>query len=72
MKTKKITYDPTHYVRTRMASTVYGDEDEKIRKHKVVAKSNGKVKVVTYSPVNYYGKQKKTKTVTKNGKTRTW
>lgn len=66
MKTKVITYDPTNYKKTRMTSTVYGRNDQKIRSSKTVTKSNGKTKVVTYGPVDYYGRQTKTKVKTKN------
>ena len=72
MKTKVITYDPNHYKKTRMTGVVYGGKKEKIRTSKTVTKSNGKVKTVTYGPIDYYGKQTKTKTVTKNGRTRNW
>lgn len=71
-KQKTITYDPTNFAGTLMAGTVYRKGDQKIRKSKTVTKSNGKVKTVTYGPMNYYGKQTKTKLVTKNGKTRTY
>ena len=56
-----------------MAGVVYGKVDQKIRESKVVTKTNGKKKIVNYSPVDYYGKQTKTKVVTKPGrKTRTY
>lgn len=71
MKTKKIIFDPKNYKKTPMTTVVYGDNDQKIRKTKTVTKSNGKVKKVEYGPVDHYANQTKTKTVTKNGKTRT-
>lgn len=52
-----------------MAGVVYGKKDKKIRTSKTVIKSNGKVKTVTYGPVDYYGKQTKTKVKTKRGLT---
>lgn len=70
MKTKQILRNPNHYQNTRMTGVVYGRGDQKIRTNKIVGKSNGKVKIVTYSPVDYYGKQKKTKVVIKRGKVR--
>lgn len=38
-----------------------------IKTGKTIIKSNGKVKSVTYGPVNNYGKQTKTKVKTKGG-----
>jgi len=58
---KTITYDPTNY-QGGMATNVYGDNKHKIRKQKVVETARKK-KIVDYGPVNYYGKQKKTKTI---------
>jgi hypothetical protein len=70
MRTKKITYNPHHY-KSGMASVVYGDGTHKIRQQKVVIRTTPKgtmTKVVDYSPINYYGKQNKTKTKTKSWK----
>jgi len=63
-RTKKITYDPTNYEKNRMTSVIYGDDKHKIKKQKVVETAYKK-KIVDYGPVNYYGKQKKTKTIIK-------
>lgn len=60
-RTKKITYDPTNYVKG-IAENVYGDNQHKIKKQKIV-ETPRKTKIVDYGPVNYYGKQTKTKTI---------
>lgn len=55
--------DPNHYENTRMADVVYGGKNILIKKKKTVVtstKNKTKNKVVNYSPVNYYGKQKRT------------
>ena len=63
-RTKTVTHDPSNYEKNRMTSTVYGDNKHKIKKQKVIETAYKK-KVVDYGPINYYGKQKKTKTITR-------
>lgn len=61
--------DPTNYKKTPLTTTIYGKNDQKIKKSKTVVTELGdkkKVKTIDYGPVNYYGKQ--TRTVKKLGK----
>lgn len=63
MRTKKIIYDSKNYDKSTMAGVIYGKNDQKIKKTKVITKTKPKkikIKTVEYGPVNYYGKQKKT------------
>lgn len=65
---KDTQYDPKNYKKTRMTDAIYGNEDQNIKKIKTVTIETPKMKrtkTVNYSPINYYGKQTKTKTVTK-------
>lgn len=69
-KTIEKTFDPDHYAKGTMASSVYGDEEYKIKKRKKVTKYDRKgnikkIKEIEYSPISYYGKQTKTKKVTR-------
>lgn len=63
------TYDPQNYVKKGvMTGVVYGDGANKIKKQKVVTINTPRktvTKTTNYGPVNYYGKQVKTKTKTK-------
>lgn len=62
MRKKTIIYDPTNFSRKGvMAGTVYGKGNYKIRKTKIIEKGGKVVKKVDYGPVNYLGKQTKTK-----------
>jgi hypothetical protein len=60
------TFDPQNYSKKGiMAGVVYGDGTHKIKKQKVVTVTTPrktKVKTVDYGPIDYYGKQTKTKT----------
>lgn len=64
MRKKTITYNPKNYANTKMTGVIYGKNDQKIREKKVV-ETKRKVKTVNYGPVDYYGKQTKTKTKTR-------
>ena len=63
-KVKSVTYNPNNYQKTTMASNVYGNKDQSIKQVKTVVKELPKrtvIKTTKYGPVNYYGKQTKTK-----------
>ncbi len=49
------------------AARVYAGKP--IKTSKMVIKGNGKVKTVTYGPINRIGRQTKTKTISKGGLT---
>ena len=68
MKTKIITRK-LGYITPGSAQTARTYANRPIRTSKTVLKSNGKTKTVTYGPINNYGKQKKTKTITRRGLT---
>lgn len=57
--------NPKNYTDNRMAAVVYRGNKKPIKQSKTVYKTNTKnskmkVKTKTFSPANYYGKQKKT------------
>lgn len=63
------TYDPQNYSKQGiMAGVVYGDGTHKIKKQKTIVRDTPRktvTKTTNYGPVDYYGKQVKTKTKTK-------
>lgn len=68
MRTKIIKHNPNNYAKTRMTGVIYGKGDQKIRESKTVTKvtpRGTRVKAVKYGPVSYYGKQTKSKTITR-------
>lgn len=66
MRTKKITHNPQNYSKKGiMAGVVYGKGDKKIKEKKVVTRETPRktvTKTTDYGPVDYYGKQLKTRT----------
>lgn len=63
MRTKKITYNRANY-QPGIAETIYGKGDYKIKQQKVVTRTTPRktvTRTVDYGPVNYYGKQTKTR-----------
>lgn len=59
------TFDPNHYANSTMAGVIYGGKNIPIKKDKTVVTTKPKktiTKVVKYSPVDYYGRQTRTKT----------
>lgn len=73
-RTVSKTTDPNHFVQGSIpTANVYAGKNIPIKKQKVVTITNTKtganrVKTVDYGPADYYGKQSKTKTITKKGK----
>lgn len=73
-RTVSKTTDPDNYSKSGvMPGVVYAGKNIPIKKQKVVTITNTKtganrVKTVDYGPADYYGKQSKTKTITKKGK----
>lgn len=60
---KTISYDSNNYDKnSTMAQLIYAGKNLKIRKSKIVDTPR-KTKTVTYGPVDYYGKQTKTKSI---------
>lgn len=61
------TVDPRNYMPTLMTGVIYGNANIPIKKQKVVIRETPtkiKTKTVDYSPISYYGKQKRTVTKT--------
>lgn len=63
-------FDPKNY-KSGVTSNAYGANDKKIKKTKTIVietPKKTKVKTVNYGPIDYYGKQLKTKVITKRSK----
>lgn len=64
-KVTSTTYNPKNYQDTKMTANIYAKQDQSIKQVKVTAKELPRktiIKTTKYGPVNYYGKQTKTKT----------
>jgi len=61
-RAKTVSYNPANYAKTRMAGTVYGNQDQSIKKTKTIVRqtpSKMVIKTTKYGPANYYGRQSK-------------
>lgn len=63
-KATTTTYNPNNYQKTPMTSNLYGKKPESIKQIKTTVRETPRrtvIKTTKYGPVNYYGKQTKTK-----------